>query len=62
MNIDSVWEINLATAWVILLVAILGPLAIALIIKGYRAYRIRQHKKTIPGPLLGVIYPETKKK
>jgi hypothetical protein len=62
MNIDTVWDIYPWLSWTVILTGILGPLAIAFIIKGYRAFRIRQHKKTIPGPLLGVIYPETKKK
>jgi hypothetical protein len=46
-------------AWVVVVGAIAGPTIYRLI---KRAYLIRQHKKNLPGPLLGVVYPKTKDK
>lgn len=41
-------------AWTVLVLALLGPTVYRLI---RNAYLIRQHKKNLPGPLLGVAYP-----
>jgi hypothetical protein len=56
MNIENV---TLTTAWVVVVLAIVGPTTYRLL---KRAYLIRQHKKNLPGPLLGVVYPKTKDK
>jgi hypothetical protein len=45
-------------AWVVLVLALLVPTTYRLI---RRAYLIRQHKKALPGPLLGVVYPKKTK-
>jgi hypothetical protein len=45
-------------AWIVLCAAIVGPTIYRLL---RRAYLIRQHKKNLPGPLLGVVYPKDKK-
>lgn len=52
-------NIYLIVAWVVVVLAIAGP-PVYRITK--RAYLIRQHKKNLPGPLLGVVYPKTKDK
>ncbi len=44
-------------AWIVVVLALLGPTIYRLIRRTYRHYRIRQHKKNLPGPLLGVVYP-----
>jgi hypothetical protein len=44
-------------AWIVVVLALLGPTVYRLIRRTYRHYRIRQHKKNLPGPLLGVVYP-----
>jgi hypothetical protein len=44
-------------AWIVVVSAIVGPTIYRLIRRTYRHYRIRQHKKNLPGPLLGVVYP-----
>jgi hypothetical protein len=44
-------------AWIVAVSAIVGPTIYRLIRRTYRHYRIRQHKKNLPGPLLGVVYP-----
>jgi hypothetical protein len=49
-------------AWIVVALALLGPTVYRLIRRTYRHYRIRQHKKNLPGPLLGVVYPQTKTK
>lgn len=46
-------------AWIVVVIAIVGPTIYRLI---KRAYLIRKHKKNLPGPLLGVVYPKTKDK
>ncbi len=46
-----------AIAWIVVVLALLGPTVYRLIRRTYRHYRIRQHKKNLPGPLLGVVYP-----
>jgi hypothetical protein len=48
--------------WLLLTALVVIPIAIGLTKKLYRHWRIRQHMKKIPGPLLGVIYPEVKRK
>jgi hypothetical protein len=45
-------------AWIVVVIAIVGPTIYRLI---KRAYLIRQHKKNLPGPLLGVVYPKKTK-
>jgi len=49
-------------AWIVVVSAIVGPTLYRLIRRTYRHYLIRQHKKNLPGPLLGVVYPKTKDK
>lgn len=44
-------------AWIVAVTALVGPTIYRLIKRAYRHYRIRQHKKRLPGPLLGVVYP-----
>jgi predicted metal-binding membrane protein len=56
MNIEQLLPI---AAWAVLVLALATPTAYRLI-KNY--HRIRQHKKNLPGPLLGVVYPKTKDK
>jgi hypothetical protein len=46
-------------AWIVAVTALVGPTIYRLI---KRLYLIRQHKKNLPGPLLGVVYPKTKDK
>jgi hypothetical protein len=45
-------------AWLVLCLAIVGPTIYRML---RRTYLIRQHKKNLPGPLLGVAYPKDKK-
>jgi hypothetical protein len=45
-------------AWLVACAAIVGPTIYRLL---RRAYLIRQHKKNLPGPLLGVAYPKDHK-
>jgi hypothetical protein len=52
-------NILLIVAWVVVVLAIAGPPAYRI---AKRTYLIRQHKKNLPGPLLGVVYPKTKDK
>jgi Flp pilus assembly protein TadB len=59
MNIENA---TLTAAWIVVVIAIVGPTLYRLIRRTYRHYRIRQHKKNLPGPLLGVVYPKTKDK
>jgi len=59
MNIENA---TLTAAWVVVVLAIVGPTIYRLIKRIYRHYLIRQHKKALPGPLLGVVYPKTKDK
>ena len=49
---------NLIAAWIVVVIAIVGPTTYRLL---KRAYLIRQHKKNLPGPLLGVVYPKHNK-
>jgi hypothetical protein len=56
MNIEQLLPI---AAWAVLVLALLVPTAYRLI---KTLYLIRQHKKNLPGPLLGVVYPKTKDK
>ncbi len=52
---------NSPYAWVVYLVIvglISGPTIYRLVGNLLRRYRIRQHIKSTPGPLLGVIYPD----
>ena len=51
MNIEQLIPI---AAWAVLVLSLTVPTAYRLI-KNY--HRIRQHKKNLPGPLLGVAYP-----
>jgi hypothetical protein len=55
MNIENA---TLTAAWVVVVLAIVGPTTYRLL---KRAYLIRQHKKNLPGPLLGVVYPKKTK-
>jgi hypothetical protein len=48
--------------WIILVAVLVLPTLYRILRRAYRHWRIRRHMKTIPGPLLGVIYPEMKKK
>jgi hypothetical protein len=59
MNIENA---TLTAAWIVVVAAIVGPTLYRLIRRTYRHYLIRQHKKNLPGPLLGVVYPKTKDK
>ena len=59
MNIENA---TLTAAWVVVVLAIVGPTIYRLVKRIYRHYLIRQHKKNLPGPLLGVVYPKTKDK
>lgn len=61
MNFD-IKDIPPVLGWILIVLMIALPTIIRLVKNLYRAYRIRQHKKRIPGPLLGVIYPDTRKK
>ena len=49
-------------SWIVAVTALVGPTIYRLIKRAYRLYLIRQHKKALPGPLLGVVYPNTKDK
>lgn len=52
-------NINLVVAWVVVVLAIAGLPTYRLL---KRAYLIRQHKRALPGPLLGVVYPKKRTK
>lgn len=55
------FETLVPTAGWLIIVAIVAAPAVTRLIRNLRlAYRIRQHKKNLPGPLLGVVYPEHK--
>lgn len=53
---------NLAptVGWLLFVLVIAAPVATRLISNLRTARKIRQHKKNLPGPLLGVVYPEHK--
>ena len=42
-----------------ILVVLTAPTVRAIFLNLREARRIRRHKKNLPGPLLGVVYPET---
>jgi hypothetical protein len=44
--------------YLVIVALIAGPVIYRLVGNLLRHYRIRQHIKSTPGPLLGVIYPE----
>lgn len=48
--------------FIAIVAAIAGPVVFRTSRNLLARYRIRQHMKTIPGPLLGVIYPDLVKK
>lgn len=58
----SILNIPPVVGWLVLTAIFIGPSVYRLVKRLYRHWRIRRHMKTIPGPLLGVIYPEMKKK
>jgi hypothetical protein len=49
-------------AYIAIVLAIAGPVMVRLINNLSSIYKKRQRMKATPGPLLGVIYPETRKK
>lgn len=57
MNIETLIQ---AAGWLLIVVIVVGPFATRTINNLRAGYRIRQHKKNLPGPLLGVVYPEHK--
>ena len=55
-------QIFLWLAYIAIVLAIAGPVVVKLTSNLFRIYRKRQQIKSTPGPLLGVVYPETRKK
>ena len=55
-------QIFLWIAYLTIVGLIAGPVLVRLTKNLIAIRKQRQHAKSIPGPLLGVVYPETKKK
>lgn len=59
MNFENVIPI---LAGLVIVTALAAPVAVKIVANLREGYRIRQHKKNLPGPLLGVVYPTQNKK
>jgi Flp pilus assembly protein TadB len=57
MNFETLIPI---VGWLVIVAIIAAPVASRLVTNLRTVRRIRQHKKNLPGPLLGVVYPEHK--
>lgn len=57
MNLENLLP---TLGWLLVVAAIAAPAVIRTINNLRTVIRIRQHKKSLPGPLLGAVYPEHK--
>jgi hypothetical protein len=55
-------QVLLWTTYFAIVAVIAGPVLARLIRNLIQIHKQRKHMKSIPGPLLGVVYPETKKR
>jgi hypothetical protein len=55
-------QILLWAAYIAIVGVLAAPVVVRLVSNLKAIYKIRKHKKTLPGPLLGVVYPETRKR
>jgi len=57
MNYET---LTTTVGWLLVVAVIAAPTVVRTINNLRTVLRIRKHKKSIPGPLLGVVYPEHK--
>jgi hypothetical protein len=57
MNLETLLP---TLGWLLVIAIIAAPVAARLFNNLRTVRRIRQHKKSLPGPLLGAVYPEHK--
>jgi hypothetical protein len=57
MNLENLIP---TAGWLLVVAIVVAPTATRLINNLRTGWRTRQHKKNLPGPLLGVVYPEHK--
>jgi hypothetical protein len=48
--------------YIVIVLAIAGPVVLRLTRNLFKIHRKQQHMRATPGPLLGVVYPKTRKK
>lgn len=57
MNTETLIQ---TAGWLLIIGILLAPTVVRIVNNLRVVHRIRQHKKNLPGPLLGVVYPEHK--